>query len=132
MPALSPRPPFADPRHQLGLAGESAAARCLEQQGFDVVARRFRVGRHELDLVARRSTLVVFAEVKTRGSTRMGPPEAAVGVRQRRVIARVAEVWVQRHGCAGDVYRFDLLAVRPVPDGWAVRWIRDAWRPDQL
>lgn len=121
-----------DPRHALGHAGEAAAASCLERHGFTILARRWRVGRHEMDLVARRDDLLVFAEVKTRLGRRMGPPESALRSRQRRVIERLARLWLARYGGPRDCCRFDLLAVRPVPDGWAVRWIPDAWRPDLL
>ena len=61
--------------HELGQAGEAAAADHFLAQGFEVVARGYRHGRAEVDLVLRRGTeLLVFAEVKTRSSGRASTP----------------------------------------------------------
>ena len=40
--------------------------------GWQVEAHRFRIGRHDLDLIVRRGRLVAFVEVKTRRSLRCG------------------------------------------------------------
>jgi hypothetical protein len=57
---------WTDERHKRGLAGEEKAIRYLQSRGWDIVAHRFRVGRVEVDLVARRGQLVAFVEVKVR------------------------------------------------------------------
>jgi putative endonuclease len=129
LPSWSAPSVSLEARHLLGHAGEVAAGRLLERHGFTVLAHRFRIGRHEVDLVVRQAALVCFVEVKTRASQRAGYPDEALGLRQQGVIAHVARLWAARHGRPGESYRFDMMAVRPVPDGWAVRWIRDAFRP---
>lgn len=118
----------SEARQQLGHAGELAAGRLLERHGYTVLAHRFRIGRHEMDLIARAGRLVCFVEVKTRRTAHAGAADEAMGLRQRRVQLHLGGLWVARHGRAGESYRFDLCAVRPVADGWAVRWIRDAFR----
>lgn len=101
----------------------------LSERGWRVAAHRFRAGRHDLDIVARRGELVAFVEVKTRGSSGYGAPAESVDWRKRRTLARVAEVWRQRHGRAGDVYRFDVIEVRVQAAGaWDVEHLEDAWR----
>jgi len=102
---------WRDPRHRRGLAGEVAAARYLEGRSFVILAHRFRLGHHDIDLVARRGHLVAFAEVKARTSSTFGSPVESVGWRKQRDLCRVAEAWIARHGRAGDVYRFDLITV---------------------
>lgn len=121
----------ADPRRALGYAGEVAAGRLLERHGFRIEAHRFRVGRHELDLVGRHGRLVVFLEVKTRRAGTLGRPEESLTPRQRRTLAVLAALWRARWGRPGDQYRFDLAAVSPVEDGWAIRWIRGAYLCDR-
>ena len=69
---------WSDARHQRGLAGEEQAIRYLQARGWEVVAHRFRVGRIEVDLIARRGHLVAFVEVKTRRGTAFGSPFEAV------------------------------------------------------
>jgi putative endonuclease len=120
---------WTDPRHRLGLEGEEAAIRFLTARGWSIEAHRFRVGRHELDLIVRRGTLVAFVEVKTRRGTGYGAGREAIGWRKRRALGRVAEAWRLRHGRPEDVYRFDVVEVVPgAPREAGVVHVEDAWR----
>jgi len=41
----------------------------------------------------------------------------------------VAEVWRERHGRVGEVYRFDVIEVRVgASGGYQVEHLEDAWR----
>lgn len=93
-------------RQQFGRAAEAAAARHLEGEGWVLLGRNVRIGRGELDLIARRGDVLAFVEVKARRSAVCGAPEDAVDGRKRRQVARLAELW---------------LAPRP----WALRGVRD-------
>ena len=114
----------------LGDRGEEIAARHLERDGWEIVVRNFRMGRKEIDLVARRDGVVAFVEVKTRAGPGFGHPLEAITWRKRREIQQVAAAWVARHGGPGESYRFDAVAVhvragRPpevehVPDAWRI------------
>jgi putative endonuclease len=103
----------------------------LLRTGWQIEAHRFRLGHHDLDLVARQGSLVAFIEVKARSSYRFGRPEESLTLRKRAILGRVAELWRTRFGRPGDRYRFDLITVE---DGTAastspqVRHIEDAWR----
>lgn len=126
------RPPteWRDPRHRQGLAGELAAARYLASRGWKIAAHRFRLGHHDIDLVARRGDLTAFVEVKARRSTSFGSGLEAVGWQKQAIIATVARSWISRYGRAGERYRFDLIVVR-WPSGEAfphVIHVEDAWR----
>ena len=54
-------------RHELGSRAELAVADFLFACGFDILDRNVRLGALELDIVARRRSLVVVTEVRTRG-----------------------------------------------------------------
>ena len=130
-----PEPPFVpatqwtDHRHVRGLRGELVALAYLVSCGWEIEAHRFRFGRHDLDLVARRGRLVAFVEVKTRRSGRCGAPCEAVSLRKQAIVARVAACWRSRYGRSDDEYRFDLVSVRePVAGGAEVEHLADAWR----
>jgi putative endonuclease len=132
MPITRPSKPVAewtDPRHRRGYAGEHTAMAHLLRAGWRIEAHRFRVARHDLDLVARRGSLVAFIEVKTRSSRRFGSALESIGWRKRAVLTRLAEVWRNRFGSPGDAYRFDVVVVEqgrsPSPQ---VTHIEDAWR----
>jgi putative endonuclease len=114
----------------LGDWGERLAAEHLERTGWLVLSRNFRLGRNEVDLVARRGEIVAFVEVKTRSSAAYGHPLEAILPRQRREIARVAAGWIERHGSEELVYRFDAICVSRGAGGTpALEHVEDAWRP---
>ncbi|HEU0078630.1 MAG TPA: YraN family protein, partial [Longimicrobiaceae bacterium] len=113
----------------LGDRGEEIAARHLRERGWTVLDRNFRLGRKEIDLVARRGETVAFVEVKTRGGRGYGHPLEAITWKKRREIGQVAQAWIDRHGREGDVYRFDAVAVLVGGGGEpVVEHVEDAWR----
>ncbi len=102
---------WKDPRHRRGWEGEEIASRFLTQRGWKILERRFRMGRLEVDVVARRGSLVAFVEVKTRVGDAYGSPMEAVTWTKQREIGRVAAAWIDRHGKPGDGYRIDVIGV---------------------
>jgi putative endonuclease len=126
-----PSAEWEDRRQRRGLAGERVAMAYLVSCGYEVEAHRFRLGRHDVDLVVRRERLVVFVEVKTRRSTVCGSPLEGVSALKRHILSRVAILWRLRYGRPGDTYRFDVVAVRDAGHGrWQVDHVPDAWRLD--
>ena len=76
----------------LGSAGESLAANWLEQNGYTLMARNFRWGKTEIDIVATRGEWLHVIEVKTSSSTAWGPPEQRVHSHKLKVLQRAAGV----------------------------------------
>jgi putative endonuclease len=103
-----------DARQRLGRAAEQTAAAYLEGSGYRILARNVRVGRGELDIIARRGSTLVFVEVKARRGGGCGTPEEAVTFWKQRQVARLAALWLlSRPGlqrAVGEV-RFDVVAV---------------------
>jgi putative endonuclease len=120
---------WENPRHLRGIWGEHVALAYLTACGWDIEAHRFRLGHHDIDLVARRGDLVAFVEVKTRHSARCGSALESVSRLKQRLISRVALLWRLRHGRPSDEYRFDLVAVHDLGAGhYEVDHVPDAWR----
>jgi len=120
---------WTDPRHRDGWEAELVAGRWLTRRGWRVEAHRFRLGRHDLDLVARRGSLVAFIEVKCRRSAACGGGAEAVGPRKRATIERLAWAWLLRHGQTGDQYRFDVMSLDGMGPAAQLTHVEDAWRP---
>jgi putative endonuclease len=121
----------SNPAHELGRWGEERARSYLEEQGFEILAKNYRFGRREVDLVARRGNLVAFVEVKTRSGDRYGDPLDAVTRLKRREIEAVARQFLATHGLRGAEVRFDAVSIRV---GRAdarprIEHVEDAWRP---
>ena len=120
---------WKDPRHRRGAEGEAVARAFLERTGWRVIEQRFRMGRLEVDLIARKGALVAFVEVKTRLSEQFGSPLQAVTWVKQREIGKVAQAWIDRHGRPDERYRFDVIGVTRLKGGARrVQHVADAFR----
>jgi putative endonuclease len=99
------------PRRSLGAAGEVVAARYLERQGFEILARNCRSRLGEIDLVAREGAILVFVEVKSRRGAPAEPPQAGVDRRKQGRLARLALDYLAREWLRDLSCRFDVVAV---------------------
>lgn len=63
---------------ELGNFGETQACWLLKEKGYHILERNWRCPVGEIDIVARRGSMVVFVEVKTRRSLTYGVPREAV------------------------------------------------------
>ena len=100
-----------DPRQRLGADGEDEAKRYLVTRGFTILAHRWRMGRLEIDLIARNSEFVVFVEVKTRQSDAAGLPVEAVDGRKQRKLTQTALAYLKRRGMLEARCRFDVISI---------------------
>ena len=116
---------WTDPRHKQGLSAEEEAIRFLASRGWLVLAHRWRVGRIEIDIVARRGVLVAFIEVKARRGDSFGHPFEAVTGAKKREIVKAARAWIDRFGEPSDIYRFDCIGIMQ----GKLEHLEDAFRP---
>lgn len=111
-----------------GVAAENLCVLVLRLKGYAILERRLRgrrgSGVGEIDIVARKGTILAFIEVKARANE--AAAAHALGWRQRARLERAALLYLARHPeLGGNQPRFDVMLVRP----W--RWPRhliDAWR----
>ncbi len=115
-----------------GELGERIAARWLENAGFKILARRFRCGKRDIDLVAQFESTIAFIEVKARTGDAFGDPVEAVNRRKQRELAKSAQSWIDRHGRSGETYRFDVVGILMQDRRVFVRHIPDAFVEKRL
>ncbi len=102
--------PIAD--MPLGARGEKAAAQYLKRHGYRLVARNFRFGKGEIDLIMRsRDQKLVFIEVKTRGQATSEEGLMAVDQAKKRKLTQTALAFLKRHKLLGCPIRFDVVSV---------------------
>jgi putative endonuclease len=90
--------------------------------GFAVVVRNFRSGDGEIDIVARKGDLLVFAEVRSREDAAFGSPEETVGPRKRRrVVAAARRYLSQVPPDSWREARFDVIAIEGGGDAAELR-----------
>lgn len=101
-------------RQRLGEAAERAVTEYLSARGFDIVATNLKLGRLELDVIARHDRLVVVVEVRTRGSGAWTTGLSSIDVKKRQRVRRAGErLWRDRYrnDASVDRMRFDAASV---------------------
>lgn len=120
-----------DSRQQTGKFGEDMAADYLEGKGFTILARNWRSGHYELDIVAVDDDGIHFVEVRTRINPEILPQETVNSAKQRKVVEAA------KRFLRGDEYRrfsdfeafFDVVGVTLSNDGTDLEYIPQAFIP---
>jgi putative endonuclease len=99
-------------RLSLGRRGEAIAANYLEKKGFSIRERNWHTPYGEIDLICCQDDLVVFAEVKTRASASLGPPEISITPRKQKHMRDSAEYYIQQHPEDVADWQIDLITVQ--------------------
>lgn len=92
---------------------EQQAAEFLEAAGFEIVDRNWSCPMGELDIVARKGGMLVFAEVRERSNPGYGTPAESVTPAKRTKILKAAMAYIKAKRPGADEYRFDVIAIVP-------------------
>jgi putative endonuclease len=98
--------------HQKGISGERTAEKFLIEKGFKLIERNYRYGKGEIDLIFDDNGVIVFVEVKSRGTETYGEPEESITPRKRRQIRKVAEAYLWEKEIKDTECRFDVVAIK--------------------
>ncbi len=94
-----------------GQLGEKLAAEFLTKNGFEILARNFRCGKNEIDVIAKKGAVIAFVEVKTRKGHQFGHPAEAITRAKQNELAKAAECYLRKFPNSADLYRFDVMAI---------------------
>ena len=98
-----------------GRRGEWLALAYLLLKGWRICARNYSAQGGEIDIIARRGSVVAFVEVKARAD--WAQTETAIDGHKLTRIARAASHWLMRQAWAND-YTLRLDAIDIVPGRW--------------
>lgn len=115
--------------NELGRWGESLAARTLEEKGYQIIAKDWKDGHKDLDIVAVHDNTLVIVEVKTRRNDIFLSPEQAVDYRKIKNITLAANRFVKAN-CIDLPIRFDIVAITGTDEEHCkIDHIEDAFMP---
>lgn len=112
--------------NELGKAGEDAAETYLQKLGYVVLHRNWRLGHHELDIVARQDSIIVVVEVKTRSNTDFAEPTDAITQKKIRHIVLGANAYLLHYQIDLPV-RFDIITAVGSPGHFTIEHYIDAF-----
>lgn len=105
-----------------GRQGERLAGWWLRLKGWSIVGRRIRTPAGEIDLIARRGSMVAFIEVKSRKTGQA--LDEAIDERRLSRVAAAAESVAAVYMKPGDDMRIDVMLLAP---GRAPRHLENVW-----
>jgi len=118
--------------NDIGHIGEDATCDYLRQRGYTIVARNWRLGNIEIDIIAENDHDVVFVEVKTRTTTYGDVnPEQYVDEHKRRFMTVAGNAYV-KHNKINKNLRFDICGIlwnKQTNSVDEVHYYEDAFRP---
>ena len=98
---------------RIGKWGEEIAADFLAQHKYEIIARNIRTPYGEIDIIAQQKDIVIFVEVKTRTSNKLGVPEESITPRKRQHMIAAAEHYAAENEI--DHWQIDVTAVEGKP-----------------
>ena len=98
--------------HRKGKRAELYASIYLFFKGYRILSRRFKTPVGEIDIVARKGSLVVFVEVKARNDITTALDSISYNSQNR--IKSAGDWWISRQRDGNLLsWRFDVIAITP-------------------
>ena len=98
-------------RGELGLYGENEAVRFLARNGYRILERNYKTALGEIDVVAKKDSIIVFVEVKSRSSSLFGPACLRVTEKKKRNIIKTMFLYLKERELFDRDVRIDVVAV---------------------
>lgn len=95
----------------LGQRGENLARQYLLARGYEIIATNYRVGRLEIDLIAKKNKQYIFLEIKTRNKKIIYHRDSYLSKRQANNIKRALMVYAYQKRLNLEAVRFDLIMI---------------------
>lgn len=108
-----------------GVQAEQWAARYLQQQGLQQLAKNYRCRAGEIDLIMQDGDTLVFVEVRLRSNVDFGGAAASIDSRKQQRIIRTAQHYLAALPRIPPC-RFDAVLMED-PQGLQMQWLKNAF-----
>jgi len=95
---------------QKGKDAEDKALDFLIQKGYELLARNYRFGKGEIDLIVAKENTLVFVEVRSLQSANFGFPEQTISEKKKQLLQKTAENFIFEKNWQKNI-RFDVVAL---------------------
>ena len=111
---------------EIGRMGEDLAGAFLQKKGFIILARNYRFGKAEIDIIAQKQNRLSVVEVKWRSRTDYGLPESFVTPKKQRLLVYAANHFVQTKNLDVEV-SLDIISILRVKNKHIIEFIENAY-----
>jgi putative endonuclease len=99
----------ADPKAQLGKKSEKLAEKFLRRKGHRLRARNYSCKHGEIDLITQHKETIVFVEVRSQSSAKMGMPWDNLSRDKKEKVKRTAKNYLYKYRLSKRPFRFDFV-----------------------
>ena len=96
--------------NELGKKGEQLAVDFLLKNNYEIVERNYRFDKAEVDIIAKKGSILAIVEVKTRSTADFGNPQDFVKPKQIQRLVKAVDEYVTVNELDVEV-RFDIIAI---------------------
>ena len=109
-----------------GRIGEDLVVAYLLKQGFRIVARNYRFGKAEIDIIAQKGNRLSVVEVKWRSSVGFGLPQSFVTPKKQRLLVSATNHFVQTQDLDVEV-SLDIISILKDNNRHIIEFIENAY-----
>lgn len=114
---------------ELSKAAEGFVCDWLTENNWVILARNFRIRRAEVDIIAKKSGVLSFIEVKFAADNSATMPLEKIDAQKQARITLAASAYTSLHTVESEI-RFDVAVVTGSADEFRMKiYIEDAFRP---
>ncbi len=95
---------------EIGYRGELLAVEYLLNSQYRILERNWRFSKAEVDIIAEKSGVLIFIEVKTRSGDRYGDPESFITTSKERLMQDAAAAYMHEKNYNWEI-RFDVIGI---------------------
>lgn len=112
--------------NDLGRLGEQSAVDYLLADGYEILETNWTFDKAEIDIIAKKDTILAIVEVKTRSSLDFGLPQEFVKPKKIQLLVKAVNAYVEKNDLDVDV-RFDIIAIHNDHGIFKVEHLPDAF-----
>ena len=112
--------------NEFGKLGEEMATEYLINKGYGIQYRNYRYQKAEIDIIARKGTILAVVEVKSRSSDHLQEIAETVNKKKMGLLVSAADHYVTEKGLDVDV-RFDIITILKVGQDFEINHLEDAF-----
>ncbi|MBF4492258.1 YraN family protein [Flavobacterium sp. JLP] len=116
--------------NELGKKGEELAVEHLRQNGYEILDRNWTFQKAEIDIIAKKESILAIIEVKTRSSLDFGSPQDFVKPKKIQLLIKAVNAYInyrEKDFQDDSEIRFDIIAIHKNGETFAIEHLTDAF-----
>jgi putative endonuclease len=95
----------------IGRFGEDLAEKFLAKRGYKIISRNVKISYWELDIITEKDKKIIFVEVKTLSTDKLGVAEDVLKHRQMKFLKKAISIYCWQNKINPNLIRPDFIAI---------------------